>query len=115
MPDPQWHIHAFVFNATQDHAEDGRRKVKIRPVMEIRKLLDRGFNQRFSRKMAELGYEIVTSWETDEKGRRYKGWDIKGIPDTVLAKTSRRSQEIDRKEQEIVAAIRESDPNCPTG
>jgi conjugative relaxase-like TrwC/TraI family protein len=114
MPDWQRHLHLVMFNETFDEVEGKWKAVKFRPVMDLKKLFDRQFNQRFSKKMADLGYEIETKWESDGKGgRKYLTWDIKGIPQTVLDKTSRRSQEIAETEKKIVAAIKARDPDAP--
>jgi hypothetical protein len=70
--------------------------------MELRKYFDRRFNLRLSRKLAELGYMVETNWESDGRGRRkYMGWDIAGVPETVKAKFSRRSEEIAKLAKEL--------------
>jgi conjugative relaxase-like TrwC/TraI family protein len=97
MPDPHRHIHIVIMNLTHDRDEGEWKAVKFRPIMDDRKYFDRRFNQRFAAKAAALGYDIETKWERDSKGaRRYMGWDIKGIPDTVLKKFSRRTAEIEK-------------------
>jgi conjugative relaxase-like TrwC/TraI family protein len=102
MPDPHRHIHMVLFNLTYDKVEGEWKAVKFRPVMDLRKYFDRRFNQRFSNKLAELGYEIETHWKRGPKGeRKYMGWDVSGVPATVLRKFSRRSQEIDKLADEL--------------
>jgi conjugative relaxase-like TrwC/TraI family protein len=102
MPDPQRHIHVVCFNLTHDEKEDAWKAVKFRPVMDDRKWLDRRFNQRFSAKVAALGYEVETKWGRDSKGsRRYVGWDIKGVSDWVAQKFSRRTAEIEKLAAEL--------------
>ncbi len=77
-------------------------------------LFDRRFNQRFARKVAELGYEIETKWATDARGNiKYAGWDIKGIPQPVLTRFSRRSREVEEAEKEIIAERKARDPDAP--
>jgi len=105
MPDWHRHIHVVLFNLTRDEAEGEWKAVKFRPIMDQRKYFDRRFNMRFASKLADLGYEIETLWEPDEKGgRKYKGWDIKGIPESVIRKFSRRSTEIEQLADELGVA-----------
>jgi conjugative relaxase-like TrwC/TraI family protein len=114
MPDPQRHVHVVLFNVTYDQEERRWKAVKFRPIMDLKKYFDRRFNLRFSRKLADLGYEIETTWKTDDKGRRkYKGWDIKGIPQTLKEKHSRRSAEIADLEKDIIREMKERDENAP--
>ena len=115
MPDWQRHLHFVVFNQTKDFEEGGQWKaLKMRPVYDVKKYLDRRFNQRFSKKVADLGYEIETKWESDGKGgRKFVTWDIKDIPKPVLDRFSRRTQEVQGIEQEIVREIKERDPDAP--
>src|SRR5260370_962868 len=68
MPDPHRHIHLVFFNLTFDKKEKEWTAVKFRPIMDLRKYLDRRFNQRLSHKLAELGYRVETKWKTDERG-----------------------------------------------
>ena len=85
MPDWNRHLHFVVFNLTKDETEGKWKAVKFRPIMDLKKLFDRRFNQRFASKVAGLGYEIETKWGVDAKGnRKYDGWDITGIPQPVL-------------------------------
>jgi conjugative relaxase-like TrwC/TraI family protein len=114
MPDWHFHLHMVVFNLTHDGVEDEWKAVKFRPIMDLRKYFDRRFNQRFSSKLADLGYEIETKWISDGKGgRKYGGWDITGIPSPVVTRFSRRTGEIDALESEIVEEIQARDPDAP--
>lgn len=101
-PDPHRHLHMVIFNLTWDQVEEKWKAVKFRPIMDQRKYFDRRFNQRFAAKVAALGYDIETKWDRDAKGvRKYIGWDIKGIPESVIKKFSRRSAEIDKLADEL--------------
>jgi conjugative relaxase-like TrwC/TraI family protein len=114
MPLPDWHAHIVVPNATWDPVEERWKAVKFRPLMDLRKYFDRSFDATFASKLADLGYEIETKWKEDAKGsRRYYSWDIKGMPAEAIARLSKRTQEIDRLEQEIVAKRKEVDPYAP--
>ncbi|MHC5536715.1 MobF family relaxase [Singulisphaera rosea] len=102
MPDPDRHIHNVVMNLTYDQVEGEWKAVKFRPIMDQRKFFDRSFDLRLSSKLAELGYQIETKYKPDEKGgKRYFSWDIKGIPDSVVKKFSRRSAEVETLAEEL--------------
>jgi conjugative relaxase-like TrwC/TraI family protein len=114
MPDWQRHLHFVVMNITRDEVEGEWKAVKFRPVMDLKKLFDRRFNARFSKKAADLGYDIETKWDLGGKGgRKYVTWDIKGIPKPVLERFSRRSKEVEQAEAKLVAAMKERDPSAP--
>ena len=62
------------------------------------------------------------SWATRSKpntrptaraARRYYSWDIKGIPQSVITKFSRRSAEVEKAEQQALQAMKERDPEAP--
>ncbi|MBS0264479.1 MAG: relaxase domain-containing protein [Planctomycetes bacterium] len=97
MPDPHRHIHVVLMNVTYDRTEKEWKAVKMRPIMDLRKYFDRRFNLRLSHKLAELGYGIEGKWQRDGRGgRKYMGWDITGVPQSVVSKFSRRSAEIEK-------------------
>ena len=116
MPDWDRHIHFVVFNLTRDDVEDEWKAVKFRPIMDLRKWFSTRFDLYMSHGLAELGYEIETKQRADGKSaRKYYSWDINGIPQSVITKTSRRSAEVEQAEQEAVKAIKERDPEAPDG
>jgi conjugative relaxase-like TrwC/TraI family protein len=87
IPDPHLHIHCFAFNTTHD-AEEGRWKAaswagikKDAPYSEA------VFHSRLADKLAGLGYGIT---------RTRQGWEISGIPRTLIDKFSRRTAQIER-------------------
>ena len=110
MPDWQRHIHFVVFNATFDETEKQWKAVKTRPLFDLKKYFDRSFDLRFAAKVAALGYGIDTHWHPDG---RYRTWDIKGIPESVIDKFSRRTHEIDEVEAKLVAKRKARDPDAP--
>ncbi len=114
MPDWDRHIHFVVFNLTRDDVEGEWKAVKFRPIMDLRKWFSTRFDLYMSRGLAELGYEIETKYRSDGSGgRKYYSWDIKGIPQSVVTKTSHRSAEVEQAEQEALKAIQERDPEAP--
>lgn len=114
MPDWDRHLHFVVANLTLDPVERQWKAVKIRPVFDLRKYFSHRFDLRMAAKLVELGYEIETKLRDDpDGGRRYHTWDIKGIPDSVIAKFSRRHQEVEDTEQAILAGMKERDGAAP--
>ncbi|MGH7171012.1 MAG: MobF family relaxase, partial [Gemmataceae bacterium] len=114
MPDWDRHIHFVVFNLTRDAAEGEWKAVKFRPIMDLRKWFSHRFDLRLSHKLAELGYGIETSYRAGGRGgKRYYSWDIKGIPQTVIAKFSRRSAEVDQAGRQALLTMKERDPDAP--
>ena len=109
MPDWDRHWHLVIFNLTHDPVEDEWKAVKFRPIMDLRKWFSHRFDMYVARGMTELGYEIETKHRADGKGgRRYYSWDIKGIPGSVISKSSRRSLlDIAGAEKETLAALQE--------
>ena len=92
-------------NLTWDDVERKWKAVKFRPIMDLRKYFDRCFDSICACKLLhELGYELETEWKEDGKGNvKYYSWDIKGMPDPVVARVSRRSRGDRPAEAEIVA------------
>ena len=110
MPDPDRHIHVVIANLTWDDVEQKWKAVKFRPIMDIRKYFDRCFDTILAGKLAELGYEVDTKWKADG---RFHSWDIKGIPDSVIKKNSRRSGEIAEVEQTILGNMKQENGVAP--
>ena len=92
MPDPDRHIHMVVFNVTRDEQEGEWKAVKFRPIMDLRKYFDRRFDMRLASKLTDMGYGI----ETKRKDGKYYSWDIKGMPESVVKKFSRRTGEVEK-------------------
>ena len=114
MPDWDRHIHFVVFNLTHDAVEDEWKAVKFRPIMDLRKWFSHRFDMYMSHGLAELGYDIETKYRAEGRGgKRYYSWDIKGIPQTVIAKFSRRSLEVEEAERQALASMKERDADAP--
>jgi conjugative relaxase-like TrwC/TraI family protein len=114
MPLPDRHAHIVIPNITWDDAEGRIKAVKFRPIMDLRKYFDRSFDAIFAAKLTGLGYEIETEWKDDGKGKaRYFSWDIKGMPAGVIDRMSKRSQEVERLEKEIIEDRKKRDPYGP--
>ena len=87
IPDPHLHCHVFVPNLTWDATEDRFKAGQFRPLVERASYFEQGFHARLAGKLRMLGYGI-------EFGRR--GWEIAGVPASVLRKFSRRTDVIEQ-------------------
>lgn len=92
-PDMHLHCHAVVFNVTWDADES---RLKAADLAEIKKrapYFEAGFHSRLAYRLRELGFDITPT--------ELSGWEIAGIPKTLLEKFSRRTDLIERKAQEL--------------
>ncbi len=87
IPDPHLHIHAFVFNATLDPEEGRWKAVKFRNLKRDAPYSEAVFHARLTQKLKELGYGIE---------RTRQGWEVQGVPRTLIDKFSRRTAQIER-------------------
>ena len=97
IPDPHLHIHAFAFNATFDQAESRWKAAMFRQIKEDAPYHEAAFHSRLSIKIRALGYGV---------DRTKFGWEVTGIPRTLIEKFSRRSAQI----EEVAAARGIIDP-----
>jgi conjugative relaxase-like TrwC/TraI family protein len=92
VPDPHLHAHCFVFNATYDPVEQ---KIKAGQFVDIKRDSDLSQAQFHSRLMAKtraLGYEVKLT---------PKGWEIDGVPQSVIDRFSRRTQQVEKQAEEL--------------
>ena len=87
VPDMQLHIHNFVFNATYDESEKKWKAGQFRELKQDAPYYQAAFDTRLAGKLREIGYDIR---QTE------KGWQIDGVPDSVIEKFSRRTQQIEK-------------------
>jgi len=87
IPDPHLHVHAFVFNATFDGEENRWKAAKFHDIKKDAPYSEAVFHSLLTNKLATLGYGIE---------RTRSGWEINGIPNSVIAKFSRRTAQIER-------------------
>lgn len=101
MPDPDRHVHFVCANLTFDEVEEKWKAIKFRPIMDLRKYFDRRFDMRLTSKLTELGYEIETEYSHDGHARKYRTWDIKGLPESAIQKFSRRTNEVEELAEKL--------------
>lgn len=87
MPDPHLHVHAFTFNTSFDEAENRWKAGEFHDLKQQAPFFEAAFHARLAGKIAELGYGVE---------RSKFGWEIAGIPRTLIETFSRRSALIDR-------------------
>lgn len=91
IPDPHLHVHCFAFNATFDGEEGRWKAAKFRDIKRNAPYSEAAFHSRLAVALSMQGYSIQ---------RTKQGWEIKGMPASVLAKFSRRTAQIERLAQE---------------
>jgi conjugative relaxase-like TrwC/TraI family protein len=91
LPDPHLHVHAFTFNSSFDEVENRWKAGQFHDLKQRAPLFEAEFHSRLSGKIASLGYPVE---------RTKAGWEVGGIPRTLIEKFSRRSAQIDRLAEE---------------
>src|SRR5262249_39111577 len=69
-PDPSCHGHLFVPNAVYDFAEKAWKAAHLEDVMRNRPRFSEEFHARLAKRMRELGFNVETRYETDNKGKK---------------------------------------------
>ena len=87
IPDPHLHVHCFAFNATHDFVEGRWKAANFRDIKADAPYSEAAFHARLTAKLAALGFGIE---------RTPHGWEIGGIPRSVIDKFSRRREQIER-------------------
>jgi conjugative relaxase-like TrwC/TraI family protein len=97
IPDPHLHAHCFAFNATWDEAEQRWKAGQFGFLKRDAPYYEAAFHARFAKKVAEIGYGIE---------RTDKGWEIAGVPQSVIDKFIERTKQIEAlaKERGITSA-----------
>ena len=86
VSDPHLHAHLFTANLTHDEVEDRWKAASWAGIKKDAPYCEAVFHSRLSAKIAELGYGIE---------RTKTGWEIAGIPRTLISKFSRRTAQIE--------------------
>ena len=98
--DPQLHTHNVIVNVTPD--PDGSYKaLDASEMYRTIRYSGKCYQNALARECLRLGYEIeMTRSDKDE----ITGFEIKGIPDELLKRCSRRREQIDREIEKFVAS-----------
>jgi conjugative relaxase-like TrwC/TraI family protein len=87
LPDPHWHKHLLVWNATR-RPDDGKIKAgQFGDIIRDKPYYRAAFYARLADKLEDLGYAI------DRRGGTQ--WEIAGVPQTVIDKFSKRTMQIE--------------------
>jgi len=90
--DPQLHTHAVAANVTYDGKEGRWKALQASGIYERRAYLTEVYRNALAREVLRLGYEIEKCRDT--KGRD-NGFEIRGVPEELIQKFSRRSRQRD--------------------
>ncbi|MBL4808901.1 MAG: relaxase domain-containing protein [Phycisphaerales bacterium] len=91
-PDPHLHAHCFVFNSTFDGEEDRWKAAQFRQLVRDAPYYEAAFHARLAMSLRSIGYEI---------DRTATGWDLEGIPRSLVEKFSTRTREIESVAEEL--------------
>lgn len=92
-PDLHLHVHAFVFNATYDPAEQCIKALQKGYIHEHAPYFQAVFHHHLARKIQELGYPIERTGKV--------GWEVRGVDRQLINRFSRRTQQIEAKAAEL--------------
>lgn len=86
VADPHLHAHCFVFNATMDSEEGVWKAGQFRHIVRDAPYYEAAFHARFIAGVRALGYRVQ---------RTDTGWDVAGVPRSLVDKFSNRTREIE--------------------
>jgi len=92
VPDPHLHAHCFVFNTTWDEEEGRWKAAQFAGLKRDAPYFEAVFHAKLARGMEALGLPVE---------RVHKGWEIAGVPPSVVDKFSRRTHEIEEVAREL--------------
>lgn len=92
IPDPHLHVHCFTFNASFDAVEGRWKAGEFAAIKREAHYAEAAFHSRLASSLQTLGYAVR---------RTRKGWELEGMPESVIAKFSRRTAQIERRAEEL--------------
>ena len=93
LPDPHWHKHLLVWNATYDPVEDRIKAGQLGNVVRDKGYYRAAFYSRLAGKLEALGYAI------DRRGGNE--WEIAGVPQSIIDKFSKRTAQIEAEAEKL--------------
>ncbi|WP_161554835.1 MobF family relaxase [Ereboglobus luteus] len=84
--DPHLHTHCVVFNATYDFEEEKWKALHATGMYRAQKFAENLYYHELAKGLRQLGYDIVNT---------PTGFEIQGVPESVIARFSKRHQQID--------------------
>ncbi len=94
--DPHLHSHCIVFNATRDRVEDRWKALETYEMLSACKFVENVYYHELAKDLRRYGYEL----ENNRRG----DFEVKGIPQALIQKFSKRHNEIDRETQALLEA-----------
>ena len=91
--DPHLHTHTVVFNATFDPVEKRWKALEVQGMYRAQKFVENCYFHELAKGLRSLGYEI------ENEGRAFR---IRGVPETLVARFSKRHQQIDAETQKRI-------------
>jgi len=92
--DPHLHTHCIVFNATFDPVEGRWKALEVQGIYRAQKFAENLYYHELSKALHALGYEIENNT---------RDFEIKEVPRSVIARFSKRHQEIDAEARRRLA------------
>ncbi|MEO1808367.1 MAG: MobF family relaxase [Bacteroidota bacterium] len=92
VPDPHLHQHCFIFNATWNEKKERFQAIEMGTVKENAPYYEAVFNSKLAKNLQEHGYAIE---------RNERDFELKGFDRPMIEKFSQRTQEIEKKAQEL--------------
>ena len=92
VPDPHLHQHNVVFNQTWDQVESRWKAIDVADIKRDATYFQAAYHARLAESLQGLGYRIERSAD---------GWEIAGVPRSVLEKLSRRTDEIEKAAERL--------------
>ncbi len=107
IPDPQLHVHAFVFNATFDDKEQRWKAGQFALLKRDAPYFEALFRMRLAEKLQDQGYGIE---------RTKDAFEITGVPQTAIKRFSRRTKVIEEfaAENHIVDPVKKAELGAET-
>ncbi|HTS18492.1 MAG TPA: MobF family relaxase [Verrucomicrobiae bacterium] len=93
--DPHLHSHCIVFNATRDSVEGRWKALQNFEMLRARKYVENVYYHELVRDLKRWGYQVDTRPRGD--------FEIKGVPQELCERFSKRHREIDDKTNELLA------------
>ena len=93
--DPHLHSHCILFNATFDPVEDRWKALQNYEMLRARKYVENVYYHELARELRRFGYEIENHARGD--------FQIRGIPEELCDRFSKRHAEIDEKTRALLA------------
>jgi conjugative relaxase-like TrwC/TraI family protein len=92
--DPHLHTHCVVFNATFDQTENRWKALEVQGMYRAQRFTENLYYHELAKGLRSLGYEIEN---------HTRDFEIKGVPQSLIARFSKRHEQIDAETQKRIA------------